>query len=68
MCEIQEEILKIISPFSNGYSKCQLKNFPVFLQTLEMFTWYLQHVHIEAGIIHCFTPRHVEAQDRRGDM
>jgi len=25
MCEIQEEILKIISPFSNVYSKCQFK-------------------------------------------
>jgi hypothetical protein len=25
MCDIQEEILKIISPFSNVYSKCQLE-------------------------------------------
>jgi hypothetical protein len=25
MCETEEEILKIISPFSSVYSKCQLK-------------------------------------------
>jgi len=31
-------------------------NYAFFLQALEMFPWYLKHVHTEAGIIHCFTP------------
>jgi hypothetical protein len=34
MCEIQEEILKIISPFSNVYSKYQL-NDAVFQEHLK---------------------------------
>jgi len=25
-------------------------------RALEMFTWYLKYVHIEAGTIHCCTP------------
>jgi len=55
MCEIQEEILKIITPFSSVYSKCQLKlcSLP---RALEMFTWYLKYVHTEAGTIYCYTP------------
>jgi len=55
MCEIQEEILKNISPRSSVYSKYQLKSCSL-PTALEIFTWYLKYVHIEAGIIHCYTP------------
>jgi hypothetical protein len=55
MCEKQEEILKIISPFSMYIPNASLElcSLP---RALEMFTSYLKYVHIEAGIIHCYTP------------
>ena len=43
---------KINSTFSNIYLQCQIK----IMQALEMFPWYLQYVHTEAGFIHCYTP------------
>jgi len=44
----------------------QIGSLKFFLQALEMFSWYLQHVHTEAGTTHCYTLRHDEAQDWRG--
>jgi len=67
MCEIQEEILKIISPLSRVYSKYQLKSCSL-PRALEIFTWYLRYVHIEQAPFTVTPLRHSEAQDWRGDM
>jgi hypothetical protein len=67
MCELQEEILKIISPLSSVYSKYQLKSCSL-PRALEIFTWYLRYVHIEQAPFTVTPPRHGEAQDWRGDM
>jgi len=47
-------ICKIVSVFSNVYSKISLKlrSLPT---SIEIFPCYL-HVHKEAGTIHCYTP------------
>jgi hypothetical protein len=68
MCEIQEEILKIISPISNAYSKWQLKIMQCSYKHLKCLPAIYNRSTLKQASFTVTPPRHGEAQDWRGDM